>query len=131
MMVMVDSLQFLPLLFSPFLLLLPPPSLPLSSLPLSPISSHTYSLPLSLSSMLPPISFPPTNLHYQGAKSLQQWLRQQGGGALLKAPTQKQQNFCLDGGVLVPQCFNHFILDATKSRLGRVGGVGYRGVFQT
>ena len=84
--------------------------------------------------MPPPISFLSTNLHYQWAESLQQWLRQQGGSALLKAPTQKQQNLCLDRGVLVPQGLNHFILDATKSRLGRkgrVGGVGYRGVFQT
>lgn len=87
----------------------------LSSLPI-PFFTDPPSLPFS------PLSpFPPTNLHSQWAESLQQRLWQQGRGALLKAPTQKQQSFCLDGGVLVTQGLNHFVLDATKSRLGKKG----------
>ena len=85
------------------------------SLPSSPLFPFLFSLTLPLS------PFPPTNLHSQWAESLQQRLWQQGRGALLKAPTQKQQSFCLDGGVLVTQGLNHFVLDATKSRLGKKG----------
>ena len=97
-----------------------PPSLPFS--PLFPFpSTDPPSLPFS-----PLFPFPSTNLHSQWAESLQQRLWQQGRGALLKASTQKQQSFCLDGGVLVTQGLNHFILDATKSRLGRKGR-GVRG----
>lgn len=107
-----------PLFF--FYFLLPPSHCPLSlSFPSPPTNLHILSL-----SLPSPISFPPTNLYDQWAESLQKWLRQQGGGALLKAPTQKQQNLCLDGGVLVSQCLNHFILDTTKSRLGRKGRCG-------
>ena len=97
------------------------------SLPSSPLFPFLFTDPPSLP--FSPLSpFPPTNLHSQWAESLQQRLWQQGRGALLKAPTQKQQSFCLDGGVLVTQGLNHFILDATKSRLGRKGEGSVTGV---